>query len=156
MENKFLEKEIEKRKQIIIDSGKKDKYNKQGLYGIYLNNKLVYIGKSTNMLVRIANHMLAIDGIGGDKDAWKYNMIRQAIADGYRVRFDVIAEMEGCSCHELSLEEARTIGCRKPILNKQLPALDGSNSWSWNPNAKGKTYEDLKKFFGQPPLMDLA
>jgi hypothetical protein len=41
----------------LVDMGLKDKYGHPGIYSISIEDKLVYIGKSRDMLVRISNHL---------------------------------------------------------------------------------------------------
>jgi hypothetical protein len=41
----------------LIDMGLKEKYGHAGIYCIYIDEILVYIGQSKEMLLRIANHL---------------------------------------------------------------------------------------------------
>lgn len=50
----------EKIKKDLIKAGHGRKYYKPGIYSISIEDKLVYIGKSSNMLKRIASHMACI------------------------------------------------------------------------------------------------
>jgi hypothetical protein len=41
----------------LVDMGLKEKYGRPGIYSISIGDKLVYIGKSRDMLTRISNHL---------------------------------------------------------------------------------------------------
>jgi predicted GIY-YIG superfamily endonuclease len=45
----------------LLSLGLSEKYSKAGIYSISIDNKLVYIGKAKDMLVRIANHLKEIE-----------------------------------------------------------------------------------------------
>ena len=54
-----------------VPADKIDKYNcMSGIYSISIDDELVYIGQSQNMLVRICSHLLSIDI---DRKSNKYN-----------------------------------------------------------------------------------
>lgn len=143
MKDKVLEAQINERKQLVIDSGQKLKYNRQGIYGIYVNNKLVYIGKSADMLHRIASHMLAIDGIGKDARGNKYKILSQAKNNGLKISFDVLEYIDGTSS-DLNAAEGKWIRKELPLLNMQIPMACGG--YRINANAKTMTYEEFVQF----------
>lgn len=43
------------------EQGLADKYGKAGIYSIFIGGKLAYIGKSRDMLSRIASHMVEME-----------------------------------------------------------------------------------------------
>ena len=143
MKDKVLEAQINKRKQLVIDSGQKLKYNRQGIYGIYVNNKLVYIGKSANMLWRVASHILAIDGIGKDAKGNKYKILSQAKNNGLQISFDVLEYIDGTSS-DLDRAEEKWINQELPVLNMQIPQASGG--YKINTKAKTMTYEEFVQF----------
>ena len=146
MKDKVLEAQINERKQLIIDAGQKIKYNRQGIYGIYAAGQLVYVGKSTDMLHRVASHILAIDGIGKDAVSNKYKLLAKAKESGLRVSFDVLEYIDGTK-EDLDRAEAKWIRQELPILNTQIPKL-ASNGYYTNKKVKNMTYEEFEKLLG--------
>ena len=55
-------------------NGYADKYDHAGIYCIKIDNIIVYIGKSTNMLRRVAEHYAAIKG----QETRKYRILAEA------------------------------------------------------------------------------
>jgi hypothetical protein len=70
-----------------IPEDKQDKYRHRGIYGIWIEDRLVYIGKSNYMLRRICEHMLGIDR---NQKENKYKVLREAVNKRLKVRFDVL------------------------------------------------------------------
>ena len=95
------------------------KYDKSGIYSISINEKLVYIGKSKNMLRRVAEHMTQI--VKG-KESHKYSILHQARERGYTIQFDVL---EYCHEWELDMAEGEYIRKYRPPLNYQIPKRNG-------------------------------
>ena len=62
------------------------KYECAGIYCIKIDNKIVYIGKSANMLRRIAQHYVGIQ-TGAEK---KYRIMAEARRKGHNIGFDVL------------------------------------------------------------------
>lgn len=139
MESKV--KEIITHYQQVIEQASGDKYNRPGVYCIFINNNLVYVGRSSNMLVRISNHMYQIDV---NQKTNKYIQIRRARDNDCKIRFDVLAY---CSEDECPYQEAYWINKLKPALNTQIPKLDNPASFEYNKRAKTITYEEI---LGQP------
>ena len=148
MQDKYLEREIQARKQLLIDAGKEIKYNRQGIYGIYVEGQLVYVGKSKYMLHRIASHILAIDNIGKDSFQKKYRLLRYARNDGLRISFDVLEYIDGDSS-DLDQAEAKWINQVNPILNKQIPHPVFYKQWTENEVIKTMTYIQFKQYLGK-------
>lgn len=66
--------------------GLSDKYRHAGIYCIKIDADIVYIGKSANMLRRIAQHYAGIKK-GTEK---KYRIISEAERKGHPIAFDVL------------------------------------------------------------------
>lgn len=66
--------------------GLADKYELPGIYCIKINEKIVYVGKSRNMLQRIAEHYV---GIKAEKEK-KYRIMAEAQRKGHSIDFDVL------------------------------------------------------------------
>lgn len=130
-------KEIIEHYQTVIRQATGDKYEHSGIYQVFLNNKLVYVGRSSNMLQRIANHMYQIDV---NQKTNKYIQLRGAREQGYGIRFDVL---EYCSEEETPYREAYWINKYRPCLNTQIPKLDNPASFCYNKRAKTITYQEI-------------
>ena len=106
------------------------KYDRMGIYSITIDDELVYIGKSENMLKRLCNHLFGIDGGRGNK----YAVLRQAIQEGHKISFDV---METCQdTEELGEREGVLIRAYLPPLNYQIPKETNWRSYTVNKKAK--------------------
>lgn len=148
MASQEKKQELERYEALILDKTKKNKYNnRKGLYYISINNKIVYIGKSTNILCRLANHLYEIDNNNKTK---KYIMLRALRQAGYTIKFDVLQYMDNATDTEISIAEAIEIRKHLPVLNLQLPALDGSQHWETHKRAKKLTYSLLIEYLGEP------
>ena len=66
--------------------GYDSKYEHAGIYCIKIDDKIVYIGKSSNMLRRVAQHYAGIR-MGTEK---KYRIIQEAQRKGHSINFDVL------------------------------------------------------------------
>ena len=77
------------------------KYEFAGIYCIKVDNEIVYIGKSGNMLRRIAQHYAGIQ-MGTEK---KYRIMAEARRKGHNIGFDVLYygkmgnEISRCKIH---------------------------------------------------------
>lgn len=115
---------------------KKAKYDKSGIYGIYLDDHLVYIGKAVNMLNRIINHMIHIDEQDRPQTN-KYVQLHLALDEGHRIRFDVLEETD-----DIDYREAVWIRQQRPPFNIQIPKLDNPKKFWYNRIAKKITWQE--------------
>lgn len=129
----IIEEELRKDKKIVY------KYNKPGIYAIKIEGKIVYIGKSLNMLKRLSQHMAEIQN--QKPKSHKYQVLRQAHLRGIDITFDVIKKCYGKTFSELEdalgVAEAYYIQLHRPALNYQIPKID--SYWDYNTNEKAKT-----------------
>lgn len=66
-------------------------WQKVGVYGIYCNGSLVYVGKSTNMFHRMCSHMMnTFEPSQRDYNSKKYVELRNAAFAGAKIEFRVI------------------------------------------------------------------
>lgn len=129
----------EKIKENIAKMGQKyEKYNHPGIYAISLDGKIVYIGKSENMAIRIANHMIHIEHL--IEKGNKYQVLHQARKEGYMICFSVLCY---CSVDELAYKEAKYIREYMPPLNYQIPKLDNPKSYEVNKKASTITLWEI-------------
>lgn len=133
---------IEKWKQYITEQTG-DKYCGFGIYGIYCNDHLVYIGKSDNMLRRVAEHSVCIyDCYGKEAKGRKYQLLIGARYQGADIRFDVIEKTEN-NLVALGEAEAKQINDKLPILNYQIPIIGNSRRYNTNKRLKTLTINEL-------------
>lgn len=100
------------------------KYDHAGIYCIKIDNTIVYIGKSHNMLKRVSQHYAAIMG----QTEKKYRIFAEAQRKGHSINFDVLyhaAETYYPAVkNEIGQKEGEYIRQYKPILNTQIPRED--------------------------------
>lgn len=105
------------------------KYECAGIYCIKIDNKIVYIGKSANMLRRIAQHYVGIQ-TGAEK---KYRIMAEARRKGHNIGFDVLyyARRKGTANQlmEIGQQEGELIRQYNPILNTQIPKEEDWSKW---------------------------
>ena len=102
------------------------KYEHAGIYCIKIDNRIVYIGKSTNMLKRVAQHYVAIQKVA-DKTS-KYYVLSAAKRRGRSINFDVLYDAAGKGYsaigEEIGRKESELIRQYMPELNTQIPKED--------------------------------
>ena len=101
-----------------------DKYEHAGIYSISIDDKLVYIGKSHNMLKRIAQHIVEINRERGKK----YIILAENKRLGRSINFDVIyyatnSEYDAIT-EEIGEKEGELIREFMPMLNTHIPDKD--------------------------------
>ena len=100
------------------------KYDHAGIYCIKIDDTIVYIGKSHNMLKRVSQHYAAIIG----QTEKKYRIFAEAQRKGHSINFDVLyhaAETYYPAVkNEIGQKEGEYIRQYKPILNTQIPRED--------------------------------
>lgn len=101
--------------------GLADKYEKAGIYCIKIDDDIVYIGKSYNMLKRVAQHYVGIQ----KQSELKYRILAEAYRKGHKIGFDVLYYATGRGYNaikdEIGTKEGEYIREYKPALNTQIP-----------------------------------
>ena len=101
--------------------GLADKYEKAGIYCIKIDDNIAYIGKSHNMLKRVAQHYVGIQ----KQSELKYRILAEAHRKGHTINFDVLyyATQSGYNAvkDEIGTKEGEFIRKYKPSLNTQIP-----------------------------------
>ena len=125
-----------------------------GIYGIYLEDKLVYIGKSNNMLRRWVQHMEEIEYMGAT--TVKYDVLRQAMKLGFQSSFKELIQVNEGGAKKLGELEGEMIRKHLPPLNQKVPKEEDWQKTTMNPNfcssittilgIKPKPYKFLKNF----------
>ena len=109
--------------------GLANKYRHAGIYCIKIDTDIVYIGKSANMLRRIAEHYVGIK-TGSEK---KYRILAEARRRGHPITFDVLyyAKSKGIANRlaEIGEKEGEYIRHYMPLLNTQIPKAEDWNKY---------------------------
>lgn len=114
-----------------------------GIYKITIDNKIVYIGKSKNMLYRLAEHFVAFK----NPKNHKYRILAEAKRSGHKVRFDKVYDAHSTRLFEIEEELGRTEGefIRRyhPPLNTQIPKETDWRKYEYNSTANTITLEEI-------------
>ena len=108
------------------------KYEHPGIYCIKVEGQILYIGKSENMLKRVAEHYVGIR-IGSEK---KYRLLSEIQRNGHPIEFDVLyyAQKKRASAirEEIGNKEGEYIRQFRPVLNTQIPKAEDWHKWDTN------------------------
>ena len=122
------------------------KYSHPGIYSVAIGGKLVYIGKSRDMLCRLAQHIFYTNNLSQTK-THKYKIFALAQLMGYEMKFDVMYVATGKSEKEVDDEigkkEAELINKYLPPLNYQIPKMLNYHSFTVNKKANTITLLEL-------------
>ena len=139
MKNKYVENVC----AMFRRRGLSGKYEYPGIYCIKLNDQIVYIGKSQNMLERIAAHYVGVK-TGSER---KYRLLAEAQRKGYPVQFDVLYYAKETKwldiIEEIGQKEGELIRQYRPILNTQIPKEENWRQWELNKVDDGEALELL-------------
>lgn len=140
-EKKFFETEVAANMEKIIAAGKKEKYDHYGIYCIKVDGQIVYVGKSRNMLKRIAQHMYEIEY---NKKKNMYLVLRE-LKSTHQISFDVLTETTEEDDNEMGHAEAYAIRHHQPCLNVQYPHLDDFMKYDYCKRAKTITAKEIEE-----------
>ena len=102
------------------------KYEYAGIYCIKIDDQIVYVGKSTNMLKRVVEHYICIK----KQTEKKYRILAEAQRKGHAINFDVLyyakSKRYGDIKEEIGRKEGEYIRMYRPVLNAQIPK---ENDW---------------------------
>lgn len=121
------------------------KYSHGGIYEITINGQLVYIGKSRNMLCRLAQHIFYTQNLSWTK-SHKYKIFALAHLMGYEVKFDVLYNSFSLGKkldEEIGQKEAEYINRYHPPLNYQIPDINNYHHFTINRTAKTISLLDI-------------
>lgn len=120
-----------------------DKYEYPGIYEIRIDDQTVYIGKSKNMLRRLAQHQIGIE----KQEERKYRILAEAKRHRHKVSFDVLyyaVELTPTLIEEeLGEKEGEFIRANMPVLNTQIPKADNWRSYEINETANTITLSEI-------------
>lgn len=121
------------------------KFERPGIYCIRLDGNIVYIGKSVNMLERMAQHYVQMN----KPINHKYKILSDASELNHKIRFDVLyyanAQNKGAIREEIGKKEGELIRQYLPPLNYQIPKEENWQKYTTNPNALCITLDELIK-----------
>lgn len=120
-----------------------EKYEHPGIYSISIDDQLVYIGKSNNMLRRLAQHYVGIKR----RTERKYRIMADAQKQGHRISFDVLYYAQkryrsGVE-EEIGEKEAEYIRQYHPALNYQIPKAEDWRKFEVNELAHTITLAEI-------------
>ena len=106
------------------------KYEHPGIYCIKVRGQIVYIGKSKNMLERIAEHYVEIKKESEDK----YRVLAEVQRQGLSIDFDVLYYAKSADIeNEIGQKEGELIREYLPVLNTQIPKAENWRRWECVP-----------------------
>ena len=106
------------------------KYEHPGIYCIKVRGQIVYIGKSKNMLERIAEHYVEIKKESEDK----YRVLAEVQRQGLSIDFDVLYYAKSADIeNEIGQKEGEFIREYLPVLNTQIPKAENWRRWECVP-----------------------
>lgn len=141
MTKEFFEQQVAANISTIVAAGAKEKYDCYGIYCIKVDNKIVYVGKSRNMLKRVAQHMAEIDY---NEDKNMYRVLRE-LRSSHSLSFDVLCETTDGNDDEMGYAEAYAIKHHQPCLNIQFPHLDDYHKYDYRRLAKHITAKEVEE-----------
>lgn len=120
-----------------------DRFEYPGIYEIRINGQTVYVGKSKNMLRRLAQHWVGVN----TESEHKYRILSEAKDQGHEVSFGVLHYAENILPQlideELGEKEGEFIRELKPALNTQIPKADNWRSYDINKAASTITLSEI-------------
>ena len=128
------------------DESIKNKYDKkQGIYSISVNNRIIYIGKSANILNRICYHIFYINNPELNKSN-KYRVIANLLSQGVNIQFNLVQLVDNIV--DLDKIEGQYIRKYLPPLNYQIPREEDCRKYTVNRIAKNITAEYIIEYSG--------
>ena len=119
------------------------KFECAGVYSIWIDNHLAYIGKSENMLMRMAQHYVEIT----KQSEKKYQILHEARTRGHYVHFEVMyyAEESDKSTieEEIGQKEGELIRKYLPPLNTWIPQAENWHKTIRNPTIDTASLEQI-------------
>ena len=118
-------------------------FDHPGIYQITIDGIIVYIGKSRNMMWRLAKHNTRIKY----PDNHKYRILAEAKRKGHCVRFEAIYDAKSTNyldmVEEIGANEGYYIRKYLPPLNEQIPKEGDWHKFDVNPRAREITLEEI-------------
>lgn len=136
----------EVKQQLAQNPDIKEKYRGAGIYSIKIDDILVYIGKSQDLLERVAEHIAEIQNIN-QHSSNKYKVLAQAQRMGHKVSFDILYYSPFTSGNDMlddiGYREGEYIREYLPFLNTQIPNENDYKKYTYNKRAKYITLDSI-------------
>ena len=117
----------------LIRHGYEQQFRHAGVYCIKANDEILYIGKSDDMLRRLAEHYVGIK----TRSEQKYDILATIKKRGYKVSFYVMydaVEWERAAIEEeIGKKEGELIRAHMPPLNTQIPKEENWRTYTNRP-----------------------
>lgn len=118
-------------------------FERPGIYKICIDGQTVYVGKSKNMLRRLAQHWVGIR-TGNSR---KYRILAEAKLHNHKISFDVlyyaVEHKPSLIDEELGQKEGEFIRSLKPVLNVQIPKATNWRYYDINKTANTITLSEI-------------
>ena len=126
-------------------NGYAQQYEHAGIYQITIDGAVAYIGKSTDMMQRLAQHISSMKL----SKSHKYQVLREAKQKGHTVTFSVVCCAKSkrmCDIREeIGAAEGEYIRKLRPPLNTQIPHADDWRKYDYNAASQTITLEEILK-----------
>ena len=124
--------------------GYAQQFEHPGIYKISIDGIVAYVGKSDDMLWRLAQHY---SSLRSGNAAHKYQILREAKQREHRVTFEVLYYAKSKNKDELEEElgaaEGMYIRKLRPPLNTQIPQESNWRKYDYNAKANAVTLEEI-------------
>lgn len=134
--------------------GLAEQFEHAGIYKISIDDQIVYIGKSKNMLRRLAQHYVGIQ-TGSER---KYRILAEAKRHKHNVNFDVLYDAVELTPRlieeEIGEKEGEYIRAYLPVLNTQIPKADNWRKYDINKIASTITLAEILANANNPVTAD--
>ena len=120
-----------------------EQFEHPGIYEICINGQTVYVGKSKNMLRRLAQHWVGIR----TRNDRKYRILAEAKFHKHEISFGVLHYADernpALLDEELGQKEGEFIRALKPVLNTQIPKASNWRYYGINKTASTITLAEI-------------
>lgn len=134
--------------------GLAEQFEHAGIYKISIDDQIVYIGKSKNMLRRLAQHYVGIQ-TGSER---KYRILAEAKRHKHNVNFAVLYDAVELTPRlieeEIGEKEGEYIRAYLPVLNTQIPKADNWRKYDINKIASTITLAKILANANNPVTAD--
>ena len=132
--------------EFLKDDYRVQKYKHPGIYSISINKRLVYIGKSRDMLMRVSSHIINTGWL--NKENNKYKVLYEAyLRADVTIDFDVLYVSPYTNQGEIDIDigyqEAYYINKYMPPLNYQIPYINDFKHSKANKIAETITLDEI-------------
>ena len=134
---------VENMYRLLQRKGYSATYEHAGIYKISIDGIVAYIGKSDNMLRRLAENYVSMQ----KPDSHKYEIFAEAKRNGLVVRFEVLyyatSKWYSAIKEEIGEAEGKYIRSLRPPLNYQIPKESNWKKYDVNPTARTITLPQI-------------